>query len=429
MSGYEQLSISELKEQLAQLEGVYEGYKSRNLKLDMSRGKPCPEQLDLSMGMLDLVSSKDTLKASDGMDCRNYGGVDGLPEMKVLFARLLEVDTGEIMIGGSSSLNLMHDMIARAMLLGVYGSEVPWGKLPVVKFLCPSPGYDRHFAICELFQIEMIVIDMQHDGPDMDTIERLVREDEAIKGIWCVPKYSNPDGITYSDEVVDRLAAMPTKAADFRIIWDDAYIVHHLTDQPDLLKNMLAACKKAGNPDRALMFASTSKITFSGSGIAAMAASAANLGFIRKQLSIQTIGPDKINQLRHIRFLPDLEHIQVHMAKQAALIRPKFDSVLSKLEAELGDKHLATWNKPNGGYFISLNTMDGCAKAVVSKAAEAGVTLTQAGATYPYGQDPRDRNIRIAPTYPTLPELESAIDVLCLCVQMVSISKLLSEKP
>jgi DNA-binding transcriptional MocR family regulator len=428
MSSYEQLNVTELREQHSQLQTIYDGYKNRNLKLDMSRGKPCSEQLDLSMEMLDNVGSDDILKATDGMDCRNYGGVDGLPETKELFSKLLGVHTSEIIVGGNSSLNLMHDTIARAMLHGVYGSAVPWSKLPVVKFLCPSPGYDRHFAICELFNIEMIIVDMLQDGPDMDTIERLVSEDDSIKGIWCVPKYSNPDGITYSDEVVHRLAAMPTKAGDFRIIWDDAYIVHHLTEQPDLLKNMLTACKEAGNPDRVFIFASTSKISFPGSGISVMAASVNNLGLIRKQLSIQTIGPDKINQLRHVRFFPDLEHIQEHMDKHAAIIKPKFDSVLSKLEKELGNKQIAAWNKPNGGYFISLNTLDGCARAVVSMATEAGVTLTQAGATYPYGKDPRDRNIRIAPTFPSLPELETAIEVLCLCVQIVSINKILSKK-
>jgi DNA-binding transcriptional MocR family regulator len=428
MSGYEQRSVQELMELQAQAQEIYDGYKSRVLKLDMSRGKPCPEQLDLSMDMLDIVDSNDVLKSSDGMDCRNYGGVDGLPEMKELFSQLLEVHINEIIIGGNSSLNLMHDTIARAMLHGVYGSVLPWSKLPKVKFLCPSPGYDRHFAICELFNIEMIVIDMLQDGPDMDEVERLVSEDDLIKGIWCVPKYSNPDGITYSDEVVDRLAAMSTKAADFRIIWDDAYIVHHLTCQPDSLKNMLAACKAAGNPDRVFVFASTSKISFSGSGISAMGASVNNINFIRKQLSIQTIGPDKINQLRHIRFFPDLGHIEAHMRKHAAIIQPKFDSVLSKLEAELGHNQLASWNKPNGGYFISLNTLDGCAKAVVRMAAEVGVTLTQAGATYPYGVDPKDRNIRIAPTFPSLPELEIAIEVLCVCVQIVSIGKILTVK-
>ncbi|MDF2714500.1 MAG: transcriptional regulator, partial [Paenibacillus sp.] len=284
----------------------------------------------------------------------------------------------------------------------------------------------RHFAICELFGIEMIVVDMKQDGPDMDTVEKLVGEDESIKGIWCVPKYSNPDGITYSDEVVDRLAGMRAKAGDFRIFWDNAYAVHHLTDRPDRLKPILEACRAAGNPDRVFLFSSTSKISFSGAGVAAMAASAANLNHIRKQLSVQTIGPDKINQLRHVRFFGGMDGIQAHMDKHAAIMKPKFDTVLSLLEAELGDNRIASWNKPNGGYFISLNTLDGCAKEVVAMAADAGVTLTKAGATYPYGLDPRDRNIRIAPSYPTTAELKAAIDILCLCVQIVSARKLLS---
>lgn len=406
----------------------YEGCKSRNLSLDMSRGKPCPEQLDLSDGMLDCLSSRDGLKAQDGTDARNYGGLDGLPETKELFSQLLEVSPLEIMTGGNSSLAMMHDSISRAMLHGVYGSKTPWGKLPAVRFLCPSPGYDRHFAICELFHIEMIVVDMLDDGPDMVQIEKLVEEDDSIKGIWCVPKYSNPDGITYSDEVVDRLASMKTRAPDFRIFWDDAYIVHHLTDKPDSLKNILAACKSAGNPDRVFVFSSTSKISYSGSGVAVMAASQDNLNFIRKQLSVQTIGPDKLNQLRHVRFFKNCEHILGHMAKHAEILRPKFELILNILESELGGNEIASWKSPNGGYFISLNTLDGCAQAVVRMAAEAGVTLTKAGATFPYGKDPRDRNIRIAPSYPSLSELKSAIEVLCLCVQIVSIKKLLEQR-
>jgi len=322
----------------------------------------------------------------------------------------------------------MHDTIVRAMFFGVYGSETPWSKLPKVKFLCPSPGYDRHFSICELFGIEMIVVDMKDSGPDMDQVEKLVKEDDAIKGIWCVPKYSNPDGITYSDEVVERFAKMETKANDFRIFWDDAYTVHHLTEEPDQLKNILDACKVAGNPDRVFMFTSTSKITFAGSGIGVLAASENNINFTKKQLSMQTIGPDKVSQLRHIRFFKNMETLQSHMKKQAAIIKPKFDMVLNKLETELGGKNIASWFEPNGGYFISLNTLDGCARDVVRMASEAGVTLTGAGATYPYGKDPNDKNIRIAPTYPSLAELEKAMDILCLCVQLASIEKLTGIK-
>jgi DNA-binding transcriptional MocR family regulator len=412
---------AELERQHRHLQERYAGYKARLLKLDMSRGKPCPEQLDLSMPMLDLVNAGTGTAGADGADLRNYGGLDGTSEAKRLFAHMLEVSESEVLVGGNSSLNMMHDTIARAMLHGVLGSPVPWGKLPVVKFLCPSPGYDRHFAICELLGIDMITVDMTPRGPDMDAVERLVREDDAIKGMWCVPKYSNPDGITYADEVVERLARMPAKAADFRIFWDDAYTVHHLTDRPDRLRNMMDACRQAGHPDRVFVFCSTSKITFPGSGVAAMAASEANLAAIRKQLSVQTIGPDKLNQLRHTRFFPDMEAILAHMEKHAAIIRPKFELVLSLLAAELGGKDIASWHSPHGGYFISLNTEDGCAGKVVSMAAAAGVTLTKAGATYPYGRDPRDRNIRIAPTFPSLDELRTAIEVLCVCVQLASI--------
>lgn len=428
MSNLQSLSEAELKELYQTLDEKYEGYKSQKLALNMARGKPSLEQLNLSMDMLQILKTKEDLIAEDGTDARNYGGLDGLPEAKELFSKVLEVGTNEIMIGGSSSLTMMHDTIARAMFFGVLGSEQPWGKLPTVKFLCPSPGYDRHFAICELFNIEMIVVDMLEDGPNMDVVEKLVAEDESIKGIWCVPKYSNPDGITYSDEVVDRLANMKTKANDFRIFWDNAYTIHHLTDTPDQLKNIFTACKEAGNPDRVFLFGSTSKVTFPSAGVAMMGASEDNLTFIKKQYMFQTIGPDKINQLRHVKFFKDMDNLQNHMKKHAAIIKPKFDMVLTILEKDLGDKGIASWHKPNGGYFISLNTMNGCAKEVVSLAKQAGVTLTGAGATFPYGKDPRDRNIRIAPTLPPLVELEKAIEILCLCVQIVSVKKILAEK-
>lgn len=428
MGDFMSLSIVELERNLDNLQKRYDEYKSRKLNYDMSRGKPCSEQLDLSVGMLNTVTSSESLKASDGTDCRNYGGIDGIPEAKQLFAEMLEVDTKEIIIGGNSSLNMMYDTIARAITFGVLGSETPWGKLPVVKFLCPSPGYDRHFAICELFGIEMIIIDMKADGPDMDAVEKLAAEDDSIKGIWCVPKYSNPDGITYSDEVVGRLAKMQTKAKDFRIFWDNAYVVHHLTDKPDILKNILTACREAGNPDRVFIYSSTSKLSFPGSGVAMMAASQSNVNFIKKQMSIQTIGPDKINQLRHVRFFKNMDNIKKHMEKQASIIKPKFEAVLDILEAQLEGKNIAWWNRPRGGYFISLNVLEGCAKTIVAMAAEAGVTLTSAGATYPYGKDPYDKNIRIAPTYPRLDDLKNAIEVLCICVQIASIRKILSEK-
>ena len=418
------LSKIELQEILITLNRKYEEFAAKNLKLDMSRGRPGADQLDLSMEMLEFHTDTDNFKTPSGTDTRNYGLIDGIPEAKELFAQMLEVSPKEIILGGNSSLSIMYDTIARAMSFGVYGSK-PWGKLPKVKFICPSPGYDRHFAITELFQIEMITVDMKSDGPDMEAVEQLVAQDESIKGIWCTPKYSNPDGITYSDEVVDRLASMRTAAADFRIFWDNAYVVHHLTDQPDHLKNMMEACKAAGNPDRVYIFASTSKITFPGAGIAMMAASENNITWTKKLLGIKTIGPDKMNQLRHVRFLKDMDGILNHMKKHAAILKPKFDMVLDLLESELGGKNIATWNKPNGGYFISFNTMPGCAAATLKLAADAGVIMTPAGATFPYSKDPQDRNIRIAPTLPPVAELKTAMELLCICVQIASIQKLL----
>lgn len=419
------MSASELKALESNLLKRYEDFKSKNLKLDMSRGKPCTEQLELSMEMFDVLKSSEDYIASNNVDTRNYGGVDGIAEAKELFANMLGVSTKEIIVGGNSSLNIMYDIILRALVLGVPGSEKPWGALPKVKFLCPSPGYDRHFAICENLGIEMITIPMKSDGPDMDLVEELVEKDELIKGMWSVPKYSNPEGITYSDSVVDRLAKMKTKAPDFRIFWDNAYIVHHLYDEHDNLKDILSACKEAGNPNRVLMFASTSKISFPGGGVAMCAASEENINFIKKQMSFQTIGPDKINQLRHVRFFKNVEGIEQHMKKHAEILRPKFETVLEILDNELAGKGIAWWNKPRGGYFISLNTMEGCAKAVVSMAADAGVKFTNAGATFPYGKDPLDRNIRIAPSYPPLSELKQAVELLCICVQLVSIREIL----
>jgi aspartate/methionine/tyrosine aminotransferase len=420
------LDKTELVELYSRLEEKYGEFKNKNLSLDMSRGKPSPDQLDLSSGLFDILNTR-TMDVVDHIDIRNYGGVDGIQEAKDLFAEILHVRPTEVIVGGNSSLTIMYDTISRALLKGVIDSDRPWGKLPKVKFLCPSPGYDRHFAICEALNIEMITIDMLDDGPDMNKIEELVSKDDAIKGIWCVPKYSNPEGIIYNDEVVNRFATMETKAKDFKIFWDDAYTVHHLTNEQPHLKNILQACKDAGHPNRVFIFASTSKITFPGSGVAAMAASEENIQFILKQVSAQTIGPDKINQLRHVRFLKNLDHINEHMKKHAELIKPKFDLVLRELDSQLRDKNIASWSKPKGGYFISLNTLDGCAFEVVKRAAEVGVKLTKAGATFPYGKDPRDRNIRIAPTYPSIAELKVAIDVLCLCVQMVSIKKLLAD--
>jgi aspartate/methionine/tyrosine aminotransferase len=427
MEEFEKMDVTQLKMLKEKLQLQYDDFKKQSLKLDMSRGKPNVDQLDLSMGIFECAGIE-CYGTLDGIDCRNYGELDGIPEAKKLFAEILEVSPDEIIVGGNASLNMMYDMVAHAMTHGVAGSEVPWGKLPKVKFLCPSPGYDRHFAICEFFNIEMITIPMKADGPDMDMVEKLAGEDEYIKGIWCVPKYSNPGGVTYSDEVVDRFAKMNTKATDFRIFWDNAYVVHHLYEEKqDSLKNILTACKQAGNPDRVFIFTSTSKITFPGAGVAVMAGSENNLKHTRKRLAKQNIGPDKLNQLRHVRFLKDLNNINLHMKKHAEIIRPKFKVVLDKLEKELGGKNIAWWSKPNGGYFISLNTMEGCAKKVVDKAAEAGVKLTSAGATFPYGKDPNDSNIRIAPSFPSLSELQKAIELVCICIQLVSVEKLLGE--
>ncbi len=424
MNDINSINAKELLNNKENLLKRYNDFKSQNLKYDMSRGKPCKEQLDVSLDMMDALTAKDSMKASDGTDCRNYGLLDGIPEAKQLFADLLEVDPKEVIIGGNSSLELMYGTVSRAVTHGIVGSEKPWGQLPKVKFLCPSPGYDRHFAITEFFGFELISIDMKNDGPDMDRVEELVSSDETIKGIWCVPKYSNPDGITYSDEVVDRFARLKPKAKDFRIFWDNAYIIHDLTDKSDKLKNLFEECKKQGNPNMVYMFASTSKVSFPGSGVAVMAASEENINFIKKQMFFQTIGPDKINQLRHVKYFKTLDNMKLHMKKHAAIIKPKFDAVLDILDKELGGKNIAWWNKPNGGYFISLNTLDGCAKKVVAMAREAGVVMTNAGATYPYGKDPNDRNIRIAPTFPSLEELKKAIEVFCICVQLASIEKL-----
>lgn len=422
MTDLKTLDQGDLNKVYDELKKAYNAAKAQNLKLDMSRGKPCSEQLDLSIGMLECNEYK-----MDSIDGRNYGNVDGLPSAKALFADYLEVAPDEVIIGGNSSLAMMYDTIARAWMFGVVDSDQPWGKLPKVKFLAPSPGYDRHFAICELMGIEMIPIEMNNDGPDMDTVEKLVAEDESIKGIWCVPKYSNPGGVVYSDEVVNRLAGMKTKAPDFRIFWDNAYTVHHLTDHPTHLKNILEACKAVGHPDRVFIYGSTSKVTFAGAGLAVMAASTRNIDAIRKQLSIQTIGPDKLNQVRHVWFFKNMDGIREHMKKHAAIIGPKFKKVLEILEQELGSLKIAEWSKPTGGYFISLNTMDGCAKRVVQLAAEAGVVLTKAGATYPYGKDPHDRNIRLAPTFPPMEELEKAMHLVTLCVKLATTEKLLAK--
>lgn len=427
MKSYKSMSKEELEALKSELEKEYNDFKAQGLKLDMSRGKPSEEQLDLSMEMMDILSSHDDLRCSTGVDCRNYGVLDGIPEAKELLGAMCEVDADKIIIYGNSSLNVMYDTVARAMTHGVLGST-PWGKLDKVKFLCPVPGYDRHFAITEFFGIEMINIPMTMEGPDMDLVEKYVSEDPAVKGIWCVPKYSNPQGISYSDETVRRFARLKPAAKDFRLFWDNAYSVHHLyDDDQDVVLEILEECEKAGNPDMVYKFTSTSKISFPGSGIAAIATSKNNLEEIKKQLFIQTIGHDKLNQLRHVRFFKDIDGIHAHMRKHAAILRPKFEAVIDILETELGGLEIGSWIKPKGGYFISFDSMDGCAKAIVAKAKEAGVVMTGAGATYPYGKDPHDSNIRIAPSFPTLDELKLAAKLFTVCVKLVSVEKLLEQ--
>lgn len=427
MKPYRELSRQELTALEEKLQREYDAFKERGLKLDMSRGKPSKEQLDLSMGMMDVLSSGVNLAGEEGVDCRNYGVLDGIKEAKELLGAISEVSADKIIIYGNSSLNVMYDTISRAMTHGVMGST-PWCKLDKVKFLCPVPGYDRHFAITEYFGIEMINVPMTPTGPDMDIVEKLVSEDEAIKGIWCVPKYSNPQGISYSDETVRRFAALKPAAKDFRLYWDNAYSVHHLyDDDQDVILEILDECEKAGNPDMVYKFTSTSKISFPGSGIAAIATSKNNIEEIKKQLTIQTIGHDKVNQLRHVHFFKNLDGVVEHMRKHAEILRPKFEAVINTLESELGGLEIGSWVKPKGGYFISFDAMDGCAKAIVAKAKEAGVVMTGAGATYPYGLDPHDGNIRIAPSFPSADELKLAAELFVVCVKLVSVQKLLGE--
>lgn len=413
--------------QKAELDKQFADAKGKGLQLDMSRGKPEPAQLDMGMGLLDALNSDSDMISMEGTDTRNYGLLTGITEAKHLMADVMGVSADNVIVFGNSSLSIMYDMISRSVTHGVMGST-PWCKLDQVKFLCPVPGYDRHFAITQHFGIEMIQIPMTPEGPDMDLVEKYVSEDEAVKGIWCVPKYSNPQGITYSDETVRRFAALKPAAKDFRIYWDNAYAVHHLyEDKQDTLLEIMSECEKAGNPDIVYEFCSTSKISFSGAGIAAMASSPANLEDIKKTLTLRTIGYDKVNQLRHARFFKNLEGMRNHMKKHADIIRPKFEAVLSVLERELGGLEVGEWTKPLGGYFISFEAMDGCAKEIVAKCKELGVVLTGAGATFPYGKDPKDSNIRIAPTYPTAEEMAAATDVFVLCVKLVSVEKLLQD--
>lgn len=425
MKPLKDLTKTELLEQKEVLTKEYKEAQAKGLKLDMSRGKPGYAQLDLSLPMLDVLSSKDEMTASDGVDVRNYGVLDGIPEAKQLMAEMMETTPDHVIIFGNASLTIMYDTVSRAMINGLLG-ETPWCKLDKVKFLCPVPGYDRHFAITESFGIEMINIPLNSDGPDMDLVEKYVNEDPTVKGIWCVPKYANPTGISYSDEVVRRMAALKPAAKDFRIFWDNAYCIHHLyEDQQDQILDIISECEKAGNPDMVFEFASTSKVSFSGAGMAAIAASKANLEDIKKTMTIQTIGHDKINQLRHVKFFKNRAGLDAHMKKHAALMRPKFEAVLNVLNEELGGLEIGSWIVPRGGYFISFTAMEGCAKEIVAKCKEAGMVLTGAGATYPYGKDPSDSNIRIAPSFPTPEEMHDAAELFVLCVKLVSVEKLL----
>ena len=427
---YNEMSKEQLLQLKAELDERYKEAKAKGLNLNMSRGKPSATQLNVTMDMLDVINSSSDLKSEDGTDCRNYGVLDGIPEAKKLMADMMGTTPEHVIIYGNASLNIMYDQVSRAYTHGILGNT-PWCKLDKVKWLCPVPGYDRHFAITERFGIEMINIPMSVDGPDMDMIEELVSKDASIKGIWCVPKYENPTGLSYSDEVVKRMAALKPAAKDFRIFWDNAYAIHHLYDEEekqDTILNIIDECKKAGNEDMVYEFASTSKVTFPGSGIAAIASSVANVDEIKKRMSVQTIGFDKMNQLRHVKYFKNAEGVKKHMAKHAAKLRPKFEAVLKMLDAELDGYGIATWTKPNGGYFISFDVMEGCAKKVVNMCKEAGMVLTGAGAPFPYGIDPKDSNIRIAPSYPSPEELIDASKILIVCTKIAAIEKLLETK-
>ncbi len=422
---YLKMSKNELEAEKKALVNVYEDYKSKGLSLNMARGKPSPEQLDLSQPLLDSLKSTDSYYSDDGTDCRNYGGFNGILECRHFFGDILGVSHENVFVGGNSSLNLMFDTISCFMTASLYEDTLPWHDVKDRKFLCPVPGYDRHFGVTGYFGFEMIPIPMNSDGPDMDMVEKLVSEDESIKGIWCVPKYSNPTGITYSDEVVKRFAALKPAAKDFRIMWDNAYAIHDVTDTPDELLNIMDECKKNGNEDLPILFCSTSKITFSGAGVAALAASNHNMDILMKRLKYATIGYDKLNMLRHIRFFKNYEGILNHMQKHKALLAPKFKVVIEKLNSELKDAEIAEWTDPNGGYFVSVNVLNGTAKRVVELCKEAGVVLTDAGATYPYGNDPDDSNIRIAPSFPSVDELSQAMDIFCVCAKLAALEKLI----
>lgn len=425
MKPYKNMSEEELNVLKAELTKQYEEVKGKGLKLNMARGLPSAEQLDMEADFFDTLHPESDFYSEAGIDCRNYGELTGITEARKLMADMMEVSPDEVIVFGNSSLNIMYDTVCRSVVLGVCGST-PWCKLDKVKFLCPVPGYDRHFAITEQFGIEMVNIPLHDDGPDMDMVEEYVNNDPAVKGIWCVPKYSNPSGVTYSDEVVRRFASLKPAAEDFRIYWDNAYTIHHLYNGKEAeLLEILEECKKAGNPDMVFKFCSTSKVTFPGSGIAALAASENNLAFVKKIITIQTIGHDKLNQLRHVRYFKNIDGMKAHMKKHAAIVRPKFELVVDVLEKELESLEIGTWTNPNGGYFISFNSLPGCAERIVAMCKDAGVTLTGAGAAYPYKKDPEDSNIRIAPTYPSIGELAKALEVFVICVKLASVENLL----
>ena len=428
MPRYAAMTKAELETELAAVRARYDEMVARGLSLNMARGKPSAAQLELSLPLLDALDATADLTAEDGTDCRNYGVLDGIPEAKRLMATLLDDEPENVIVLGNASLTAMYDAMVRYMLFGTQGNG-PWSRLPRVRWLCPVPGYDRHFAICEALGIEMIPVPMDEHGPDMDEVERLVAADAAVKGIWCVPKYSNPTGVTYSDDVVRRLAAMDAAAPDFRIFWDNAYAVHHFSAdaaEQDTVLDIATACREAGNPDRYLKFGSTSKITFPGAGVAAVAASPANVAEIKRHMSAQAIGHDKLNQLRHARFLDEGAGLAAHMARHGELMAPKFDLVCRRLDEELGEAGIATWTNPRGGYFVSFEGPEGTARRIVKLAKEAGVTMTGAGATWPYGDDPADSNIRIAPSLPPLEELDAAMDVFCCCVKLAALEQLVA---
>ena len=430
MKTYAEMSKEELLKEKESLEQQFKEVEAKGLNLNMARGKPSEAQLNLSNGLMDVLNSDSYFNDETGTDCRNYGIGEGIPEAKRLMGAMSEVDPDDMIIFGNSSLNIMFDTVARSYSHGVCGNT-PWCKLDNWKFLCPVPGYDRHFRITEFFGAEMINIPMTPDGPDMDLVEKYVNNDPSVKGIWCVPKYSNPQGYSYSDETVRRFAALTPAAPDFRIYWDNAYSIHHLYDDiahQDVILEILDECRAAGHPDIVYKFISTSKVTFPGSGLAALASSKTNLDDIRKYMSVQTIGHDKLNQLRHVRFFGNMANMQAHMSRHAAILRPKFEAVEEIFEKELGGLGIGSWTKPNGGYFISFDSLDGCAKAIVAKCSDAGVKLTPAGATFPYGKDPHDSNIRIAPSFPPLEELKVAADVFTMAVKLVSIGKLLETR-